>query len=131
MSLAHELTLEERIQKMRQKTKGRVPPPEVAAQPQQPAAVVKKQSRIEMKEAADRLNIGFKELFNLLRDTGHFIKEGKSHVPKSELVQKKYFETELKTFCRGHVSNPYIKVYATSAGMSFLAEVIHKHKETK
>jgi len=131
MSSTHEISLEERIELMRKKS--HCPSSKLNAQPievpQNSDYQIQDKDLIEMKEAAERLGVGFKELFTILRTQGHFIKSGKSNVPKSEYIRAKFFVTRMKTFKRSHVENPYIKVFVTSAGMSFLAESIKQHKE--
>lgn len=131
MSSIHEMSLEERIEQMRKQSHSpsSLPKPEPVQKAQKVDYQVQEKDLIEMKEAADRLGVGFKELFTILRIQGHFIKSGKSNVPKSEYIRAKFFVTRMKTFKRSHVENPYIKVFVTSAGMSFLAESIKQYKE--
>lgn len=80
--------------------------------------------RLEMKKAASRLGISNIALLKILRDRGHFIKCVNDNLPKPELIEKGYFENELRQFKRGAVKNNYIKVYVTANGMSFLSNLI-------
>lgn len=86
--------------------------------------------RLEMKKAASRLGISNIALLKMLRDHGHFIKCVNDNLPKPELIEKGYFENELRQFVRGSVKNNYIKVYVTANGMSFLSHLIKPTIET-
>lgn len=130
-----ELSIQERIANMKRCSP---PPPmttvESAMERQaQPHAkpVVQTSKKWDMKEAAVQLGIGFKELFAILREQAHFVKVGKNNLPVIELVEKGYFKNELKKFSRGGISNEYTKTYVLPNGMSFLSEVIKKHKANK
>lgn len=80
--------------------------------------------RLEMKKAASRLGISNIALLKMLRVHGHFIKCVNDNLPNPELIEKGYFENELRQFERGTVKNNYIKVYVTANGMSFLSNLI-------
>lgn len=127
-----ETSIQDRIASMRshaptithEKTQTRFTPPQTLSE----ARMVNVEKKWAMKQVALQLNIGFKELFGLLREQKLFTKVGKNNLPISSLITKGYFINELKKFSRGTIENSYTKTYVTATGISFLSELIAEHK---
>lgn len=80
--------------------------------------------RLEMRKAASWLGISNNALLKTLKHHGHFFKSVNDNLPNPELIEKGYFENEIRQFRRGDIKNNYIKVYVTANGMSFLSHLI-------
>ncbi len=95
---------------------------------------IQRQERIRcfsMSQAATQFNIGVRALYKILRKKGHFIKYGRSHLPKSELIEKGYFQNKMRDFHSGTITGQYVQTYVTPSGMSFLGELIQNQRGLK
>lgn len=124
------IEIDEKISQMRQNCPSKPHKLEVDSTPGKKNSHTKVIKRLEMKKAASRLGVSTIALLKILRKHGHFIRCVNDSLPTPGLIEKGYFENEIRQFNRGQVKNNYIKVYVTANGMSFLSHLIKSTVKT-